>query len=238
MRAMLLAAGLGTRLKPFTDHHPKALAFVNGKSLLQRNVEYLRDQGITDIIINVHHFADQVIRLVQLKNNFGMNITISDETDEVLETGGGLLKAGWFFNDGAPFLLMNVDILTDLNIRHMVDSHNEADSLATLAVTNRRTSRYLLFDEHKILCGWRNTITGAERISCEKNEYFPLAFSGIHIISPKIFAKINMKGKFSMIDLYLALAKNECIRGYDHSGTKFMDVGTPASIMEVEKIFK
>lgn len=238
MRAMLLAAGLGTRLKPFTDHHPKALAIVGGKTLLQRNVEYLIGNGVTDIIINVHHFSDQIIAALSGYNNFGINIQVSDESEEVLETGGGLLKARGFFKDNSPFILMNVDILTDLNIRSMILQHISSKSLATLAVTNRKTSRYLLFDSDRQLCGWKNVKTGEQKISRESTDVEALAFSGIHIISPEIFPMVSLSGKFSMIELYLALAKTESIHAYDHTGSKFMDVGTPASIQEAAKVFE
>ncbi|MCC7029824.1 MAG: NTP transferase domain-containing protein, partial [Chitinophagaceae bacterium] len=130
MKAMILAAGLGTRLKPFTDSHPKALAIVNGKTLLQRNIEYLKKYGITEIIVNVHHFADQIISHLQHHQNFGIPISISDETDEVLETGGGLKKAAWFFKDQQPFVLMNADILTKMNLQAMISDHLAHQPLA------------------------------------------------------------------------------------------------------------
>ena len=236
MRAMLLAAGLGTRLKPFTDLHPKALAMVNGKTLLQRNIEYLSGYGVTDIIINVHHFSGQVKKFIS-ENNSGVNITISDESSEVLETGGGLLKAKWFFTGEAPFILMNVDILADLDIRGMLESHFQSNALASLAVTSRVSSRYLLFDEANTLCGWRNVKTGEERISRESSIYIEKAFSGIHIISPMIFSKVELMGKFSMIDLYLQLAGKHSIIGFDHSSSKFIDVGTIEKIAVAEKLF-
>ena len=159
MKAMILAAGLGTRLKPWTDRHPKALAEINGKSLLQRNVEYLQTFGITDVIVNVHHFADQIINEIDRNEGWGSSIAISDETEAVLETGGGLVNAKWFFDDG-DFILMNVDVLTDLDILAMRDYHQRHQPLATLAVTNRESSRYFLFDESNDLCGWRNVKTG------------------------------------------------------------------------------
>src|SRR5665213_3009800 len=137
MKAMILAAGLGTRLKPFTDQHPKALALVNGKTILQRNIEYLASFGIKEVIVNVHHFADQIINLIKTNDGFGSNITFSDETNEVLETGGGIKKAAWFFeNDKDPFIVMNVDILTDMNLEQMVLQHKKANPLATLAVSS------------------------------------------------------------------------------------------------------
>src|SRR5689334_14838760 len=157
IRAMILSAGLGTRLKPWTDKHPKALATVNGKSLLQRNVEYLQRYGIRDIIVNVHHFADQIAAAIKTNDGWGSNITISDETDAVLETGGGLKKARGFLQSGT-FVLMNVDVLSNLDLHAMLEQHQRRPSLATLATRHRNTSRYLLFNDEGILCGWRNVL--------------------------------------------------------------------------------
>ena len=238
MKAMLLAAGLGTRLKPFTNNHPKALAEVNGKTILQKNIEYLARFGIKDIIINVHHFADQIISILETNNGFGSNISISDETSEVLETGGGIQKAAWFFEkESAPFVVMNVDILTDMNLDEMIAQHLQQKPLATLAITKRKTSRYFLFDEFNHLCGWKNTNTGEQKISRASETLTEKAFSGIHIIDPKIFSLIEMKGKFSMVDAYLDLAKNHLIDSFDHSGSKLLDVGKPENLLEAEKLF-
>ncbi|MEP7232091.1 MAG: sugar phosphate nucleotidyltransferase [Ginsengibacter sp.] len=239
MKAMILAAGLGTRLKPFTDKHPKALAVVNGKTILQRNIEFLAKFGITDIIINVHHFANEIIEFLDGKKNFGSKITISDESGEVLETGGGLKKAAWFFEaNDAPFVVMNVDVLTDIHLRGMIEQHKKLKPLATLAVTNRHTSRYFLFDEMDLLCGWKNIKTGEQKISREASRYTQKAFSGIHLISPKIFSLMYMEGKFSMVDLYLELAKTHSIGAFDHNNSKFIDVGKPESIAKAESLFR
>lgn len=236
---MILAAGLGTRLKPFTDKHPKALAVVNGKTILQRNIEFLAKFGITDIIINVHHFANEIIEFLDGKKNFGSKITISDESGEVLETGGGLKKAAWFFEaNDAPFVVMNVDVLTDIHLRGMIEQHKKLKPLATLAVTNRHTSRYFLFDEMDLLCGWKNIKTGEQKISREASRYTQKAFSGIHLISPKIFSLMYMEGKFSMVDLYLELAKTHSIGAFDHNNSKFIDVGKPESIAKAESLFR
>jgi len=239
MKAMILAAGLGTRLKPFTDTRPKALAIVNGKSILQRNIEYLQSFGIQDVIINVHHFADQIIDFIKEKNGFGSKITFSEETNEVLETGGGIKKASWFFEkQEAPFVVMNVDILTDMNLQEMVLQHKKYNPLATLAVTSRKTSRYFLFDEKNHLCGWQNEKTGEKKISRKSEKYFQKAFSGIHIISPKIFPLIKMQGKFSMVDAYLQLAKTHIITAFEHNQSKFIDVGKPETILKAEEMFE
>jgi NDP-sugar pyrophosphorylase family protein len=238
MKAMILAAGLGTRLKPFTDKHPKALAIVNGKTILQRNIEYLASHGIKEVIINVHHFADQIIDLIKENNGFGSAISFSDETNEVLETGGGIKKSAWFFeNEEAPFVVMNVDILTDMNLNEMILQHQKNLPLATLAVTSRQTSRYFLFDEKNHLCGWENVKTGETKISKRSENYFQKAFSGIHVISPKIFSLIKMDGKFSMVDAYLELAKSHVIAAFDHTNSKFIDVGKPESILTAEEMF-
>lgn len=238
MRGMLLAAGLGTRLKPFTDHHPKALVRVNGKTLLQRNIEYLASFGITEVIVNVHHFGDQIMKEIQENKGFGSDVQISDEKGEVLETGGGLKKASWFLDSSDPFVLMNVDILTDVDIRKMIGFHNSADNLATLAVMTRKSSRYFLFDERGFLSGWRNSKSGDQKISRIAEKYIEKAFSGIHVISPKIFPLITMEGKFSMVDVYLELAKAHCIGAFDHSDSKFIDVGRMERIEMAEAIFK
>jgi N-acetyl-alpha-D-muramate 1-phosphate uridylyltransferase len=245
MKAMILAAGLGKRLKPFTDRHPKALAVVNGKTLLQRNIEYLAGYGIKDVIVNVHHFANQVKKFIAKNKGFGSTITISDESDAILETGGGLKKAGWFFTDSnLPFAVINVDVLTDMDLGAMIDHHKKLQPLATLAVTSRKTSRYFLFDEMPNLCGWKNEKTGEQKISREASSFSEKAFSGIHIISPEIFPLIEtsllpagIKDKFSMVDVYLELAKTHAISAFDHSNTKFVDVGKPESIAIADKIF-
>ena len=236
MKAMILAAGLGTRLKPFTNKHPKALALVNGKSLLQRNIEYLASFGITDVIVNVHHFADQIIDSIKKNNGFGSDITISDERNEVLETGGGLKKASDFFDD-EPFVLMNADILTDMDLQKIINAHSSSNALVTLAVAVRKTTRYFLFDELNILCGWRNTDTNDQKINREAPGYFEKAFWGIHIISPEIFNLITKEGKFSIVEVYMSLAKTHTIIGFEDNHSKFIDVGKPESIALAEELF-
>ena len=237
MKAMILSAGLGTRLKPFTNNHPKALALVNKKSLLQRNVEYLQRFGIRELIINVHHFSEQIVEAVNANNGWGSSITISDETDAVLETGGGLQKARWYFEGEQNFVLMNVDILTNLDLQQMISQHTEQTSLATLATTNRQTSRYFLFDEQNTLCGWRNKQTGDEKISKPAKTFYERAFSGIHIINAQLLLLLKQEGKFSMVDVYLQLAKEHQIQSFDHSGSTFIDVGKPESISKAETLF-
>lgn len=236
LKGMIFAAGLGTRFKPWTDQHPKALARVHGKPLLQHNVEYLLRYGITEIVVNVHHFADQIIDAIHASKGWGATIHISDETDAVLETGGGLLKARQWLEDSA-FVVINVDILTDLDLGAMIRYHQQLKPLATLAVTNRQTSRYFLFDHLNDLCGWRNTKTGEERIARTTADRVPKAFSGIHVIEPAIFPLIQRAGKFSMVDVYLDLASTEIIKAYDHSGSRFIDVGKPEAVAQAEAMF-
>ena len=234
-KALLFAAGLGTRLKPFTDNHPKALAVVSGKTLLERNIEYLKSYGVQEFVINVHHFADQIKNFLDSKNHFDVKIHISDESDEVLETGGGLVKARKLLEDDR-FLVMNVDILTDLNISELLRFHIENQPLVTLAVSDRDSSRKLLFEEHKELKGWQNLNSG-EKIIASENSLNELAFSGIHIIEPEIFDKMPASGKFSIMTTYMELMKNEKILGFDHSGGKLVDVGRPESVREAEQLF-
>ena len=236
MKAMILAAGLGTRFKPWTDYHPKALALINGKSLLERNLIYLQSFGIKDVLVNVHHFPDQIRHAIIVNDGWGSNISISDESDEVLETGGGLKKAAAYFDDG-NFLLMNADILTDLDLNNLISFHNKKKPLATLAVTNRKSSRYFLFDNNDRLAGWRNTKTGEEKISVQVPDLKEKAFSGIHVISPDIFPLMHEMGKFSIVDVYLGLAPEHAILGFDHSASKLVDVGKTESIAVAEKLF-
>lgn len=237
MKAMIFAAGLGSRLKPWTDLHPKALAPVNGKSLLQRNVLYLQQFGIKELIVNVHHFASQVIAAIEAAKGWGSNIAISDETAEVLETGGGLKKAAAFFDDGEDFVVMNADILTDLDLAAMIRQHQQNASLATLATSNRTSSRYFLFNAQQQLCGWENVQTGSQKIVRPAQPLLQKAFSGVHVISPRLLPLIQQTGKFSMVDVYLSLAAAHDIRAFDHSGSRFIDVGKPENIVKAEELF-
>lgn len=236
MKALIFAAGKGTRLKPFTDHHPKALALVNGVPLLERNIKYLQSFGINDFVINIYHFGDQIVEFLKKNNNFNSNIEISDEKDQLLETGGGLVFARKFLDHGEDFLIMNADILTDLDLNYFVEYHQENKDFATLAVSDRKSSRKLLFNPEMILKGWLNVETGEQRLAEFNKGFKPLAFSGIHCINPAIFSKIKRKGKFSIMEEYLDLMSLESIQGYEHSAT-IIDVGRPESIIEAEKIF-
>ena len=236
LQGMIFAAGLGTRFKPWTDKHPKALAVVHGKSLLQHNIEYLQEYGITNVVVNVHHFADQIVETLDKNKGWGSTITISDERDEVLETGGGIKKAAHLFT-ADTIVIINVDILTDLDLESMIACHQQEHPVSTLAVTNRTTSRYFLFDEDNTLCGWRNTKTGEEKIARTTATYIPKAFSGIHVINKQLLSLIAREGKFSMVDVYLDLAKTHTIKSFDHSGSRFIDVGKPDSVAQAELLF-
>ncbi len=239
---MILAAGLGTRLKPFTDKHPKALAMVNGKSLLQRNIEYLQKIGITEVLVNVHHFADQIIDAINTNNGWGSTVTISDETDAVLETGGGLKKAAWYFKNETSFLLINADILTNLDLDALVVQHTNTGALATLAVSDRNSSRYFLFDEAGKLCGWKNQNTGEYKpvhLNDSNTEHLQAkAFSGIQVIDTKLLALMQREGKFSMVDVYLDLCATHTILAYDHTGATLLDVGKPESLALAATLFE
>jgi MurNAc alpha-1-phosphate uridylyltransferase len=237
MKAMIFAAGLGTRFKPWTDKHPKALAPVNGKSLLQRNVEYFQQFGITEVVVNVHHFADQIIHAIEENNGWGSKVIISDERDEVLETGGGLLNARTLLEGDEPFVTINADILTDLDLNQLIAYHREQSALISFGVTDRTTSRYFLFDEKDRLCGWTNTKTGERRISLDKTGLVPKAYSCVVVFEPEIFGLIRQRGKFSLVETYLDLAVQYPIMAFDHSGDKLVDVGKPESIAKAEMLF-
>jgi MurNAc alpha-1-phosphate uridylyltransferase len=208
---------------------------VNGKSLLQRNIEYLQSYGIREVVVNVHHFAEQIEEALAVNQGWGSHYIISDERAVVLETGGGLRKARPFL-ESAPFVLMNVDILTDMDLAAMIGNHFLHRPLATLAVTDRTTSRYFLFDAKDQLCGWRNVKTGQERMA-RPVAGVQKAFSGIHVIDPSIFSLMMMEGKFSVVDLYLGLAVSHVIRGFDHSQSRLIDVGKPESAEQAERLF-
>lgn len=235
---MIFSAGLGTRFKPWTDKYPKALAMINGRSLLQRNIEYLQQYRITDVVVNVHHFAGQVMETIEKNKGWGSNIIISDERDVLLETGGGLLKARPLLAGNEPFVTLNVDILTNLNLNKLLAFHQQLQPLISFGVTNRVTSRYFLFDEEDRLCGWRNTKTGEEKIAVNKPLLVQKAYSCVVVFQPEIFSLIKQTGKFSLTETYLDLAKDHLILGYDHSGDKLVDVGKPEMIAVAEKLFE
>ena len=244
MKAMILSAGLGTRLRPLTNDRPKALVTVAGRTLLELTLSRLRAFGIDEVILNVHHFADKIVAYLQANQNFGMRIEISRE-DVLLDTGGGLKKAAWFFlEDGSPkdepFIVHNVDILSTIDLARMVRFHSEHNALATLAVQQRDTSRPLLFDEHGQLCGRRvgpDPGPGAEiEWALPAQQVNSLAFCGIHVLSPRIFADLPEQGVFSIIPAYLRLAsQDESILAFRANEYYWRDLGRPENIADAER---
>lgn len=226
MKAIIFAAGLGTRLFPLTKNKPKALVPYKGKPLLQIAIEKLVSSGFDDIIVNVHHFSKLVKDFI-FENKFNAKITISDETQELLDTGGGLFFASEFFDDN-PFLVYNVDIISEINLQNFYKSHIENKALATLAVQNRESDKKLYFDQNNYLCKWKNEISGEQKNSRFSENQMPYAFSGIHVIDPKIFSFMKA-GKYSIIDTYLFAAKTEKISFFEHSNDFWRDMGKPQS---------
>ena len=250
MKAMILAAGLGTRLRPLTDHRPKALVEIAGRTLLEITLCRLRAFGIRDVIINVHHFADLILEYLKANDNFGMRIEISCEED-LLDTGGGLKKAAWFFLEDSsrleePFILHNVDVISTIDLRRIVQFHTENQALATLAMKNRETSRYLLFNEQLQLCGRRSSgtaIPGCAPHSTARQESSPqlqaLAFSGIHVISPRMLPMLTEEGIFSIITSYLRLAaKGEKILAFRADEYYWRDLGRPDDVNQAVRELK
>ena len=235
-KALIFAAGKGTRLKPFTDSHPKALALVNDVPLLERNIKYLQSFGVTEFVVNVHHFGEQIVEFLEKNNHFGSKIDISDEKNELLETGGGLLFAQKYLENEENFLIMNADILTDLNIHELVKFHETHLPLATLAVSDRNSSRKLFFNSEMVLKGWMNKNSGETKMAEFNSDFKELAFSGIHCINSSIFDKIKRRGKFSIMEEYLDLMFENNILGFQHEA-RLIDVGRPESVIEAEKYF-
>ena len=234
---MIFAAGLGTRLKPLTDNLPKALIPIAGKPLLEHIILKLKAAGYDEIIVNIHHFADKIIEFLKVNKNFGIRIEVSDERDLLLDTGGGIKKAAWFFDDGKPFLVHNVDILSKVDLSALYHQHLRTNSLATLVVCKRNTFRYLLFDDDLRLKGWVNEKTGEtkpaqlKKIEC----YNKLAFSGIQILSPKIFDLMTeYEPQFPIMDFYLSNAGNQMISGFIPEDISMIDVGKLDVIEEAE----
>ncbi len=228
MRAMILAAGLGTRLRPLTNDRPKALVEINGHTLLEITLARLRSSGIREVIVNVHHFADMVVDYLKTNDNFGMRIEVSCE-EVLLDTGGGLKKAAWFFLEertDEPFLAHNVDVISNIDFARMVQHHGKSKALATLAVQERASSRQLLFDDDNRLCGRRSDDDAAEMVRSAP-QCRPLAFCGIHMISPRIFSLMTEEGVFPIVPTYLRLAgQGENIIGFRADEYSWRDLGT------------
>jgi len=235
MKAMIFGAGLGTRLRPITNDIPKALAPVHGTPMIEIIIRRLINHGFRDIIVNVHHFADKVVDFLDSMNRFGVNIQISDETDQLLDTGGGLKKASWFFDDGQPFLVHNVDTLTDIDLVDFVKYHKKNRAMATLLVRHRPGSRFFLFDHHKRLCGWENVITGEKIIPVKAAAALEqIAFSCLHVVNPEIFKLMNTDKAFSIIETYLSIASDHKITGYVDDESYWIDIGTPEKLKRAE----
>lgn len=235
MNAMILAAGLGTRLQQMTKNKPKALVEVNGEPMLKMIINKLKSQGFNYIVINVHHHAEKIKSYIS-SNDFGVKIDISDESDLLLNTGGGIKFAEKFLNTDKPFLVHNVDIYSEINLAEMYKFHLESDNLVTLAVRERKSTNFFLFDETDRLCGWRSYKTNSEIISIQKEQYKELAFSGIHVISPKIFNLFTRTGSFSIVNEYLDLAKTNRIGAYIHNDAQILDLGKPEAIKKFETL--
>ncbi|MFA7492063.1 MAG: nucleotidyltransferase family protein [Proteiniphilum sp.] len=260
MKTMIFAAGLGTRLKPLTNTMPKALVPIGGKPLLQYTIEKLKTSGIYEIIINLHHFAEQIIDFVEINNHFGIHIEFSDEREKLLDTGGGIKKASPFFNDNQPFLVHNVDILSNIDLRKLYEAHKQNNSpdpkyysgehrlrgaenllippkkIATLVCNERQTSRYLLFDKNNRLKGWINEATGEVKSpfsNFNPQHYRKLAFAGIQILDPSIFQYMtDIPDRFPIIDFYLSICDREDISCYIPDNLEIMDVGKIDSLQE------
>lgn len=244
MKAMILAAGLGTRLRPLTNDRPKALVEVGGHTLLEITLMRLREFGVREVIVNAHHCADKIVDYLRAKQNFGMRIEISRE-EALLDTGGGLTKAEWFFQREAsqktlatdePFILHNVDVISTIDLKRMVDLHTSQKALVTLAVQNRKSSRVLLFDESGKLCGRRADPDRAPEITKKFGQLHELAFSGIHAISPRLLSLMTETGAFSIIDVYLRLAAaGEKIFAFRADECYWRDLGKPENLVQAEK---
>lgn len=227
---MILTAGLGTRLKPLTDNTPKALVKVGEHTMLDLCLAYLRKHGVDEIIINVHHLADQLMEFVAQKRWEGVHIEISNETDKLMNTGGGFKKAEWFLAKDENFVLMAVDILTNLDLSQMINQHRSQRALATLAVKKRKTSRDLMFDREGTLSGWKHNASGETKQVQGKTPKNGYGFSGIHVLNNRIFDLITEKDDFSIIDMYLRLAENHTIQSFEHSDDLWLEFGKVQNI--------
>ncbi len=237
MQAMIFAAGLGTRLKPLTEKIPKALVRVGDKTLLERVINKLKGAGTDKIVVNVHHFSNQIIDYLRRNDNFGVEILISDESDKLLDTGGGIKKASSLLSKTSPVLIHNVDILSNVNLKSFYESNLNND--ATLLVSKRKTKRYLLFDSDMRLVGWTNIETGEVKspyTDLQPSKYKKYAFSGIHLFSPKLFGYMNdFPDKFGIIDFYLDICAKANIKGYLKEDLKLMDVGKMETLSQAEE---
>ncbi len=233
---MIFAAGLGTRLKPLTNTIPKALVEVGGKPLLQHTIEKLTSAGFDEIIINIHHFGQQIINFIEENSRFGIRIEFSDEREQLLDTGGGIRKAAWFFDDNKPFLVHNVDIISSIDLGEVVNHHASNNVMATLVCSRRETNRYLLFDKENHLSGWINKHTGETKsphAGFHPSNYTHLAFSGIQMLHPDLLREMaSFPDKFPIIDFYLSMCATHTITAYQPTTGNILDVGKPDSIQQ------
>ena len=242
---MIFAAGIGSRLRPITDRMPKALVPVGGVPMLQRTLIRLKEADFNDVTINIHHFGQQIIDFLQQNNNFGMDIHISDERDELLDTGGGILKAKHFLDGDEPFLVHNVDILSNIDLKQVYDTHVHSGADATLLVSDRTTTRKLLFDKDMRLHGWMNYSTGEvkpEGVVVNTQLHRELAFEGIHVISPTIFKYMGesteWQGKFSIIPFYLSVCQELHLQGFELKNITWFDIGKPDTLQKANEYYK
>lgn len=240
MKAMIFAAGLGTRLKPLTDHMPKALVPVAGRPMLEHVILKLKAAGFNELVINIHHFGEQILDFLRANQNFGLTIHISDERDCLLDTGGGIRKAEPFFRGNEPFLVHNVDILSDTDLKALYEYHRQSGNDATLLASRRKTIRYLLFDDEKRLCGWINKDTlqtKPEGFAYNPEHHHEYAFSGIHVISPSLFHYMDERwtGKFSIMDFYLQTCHEARIGGRLTNTLRLIDIGKPETLTQAEE---
>ena len=235
MKAMILAAGLGTRLGALTEKQPKALVTVQGRTLLELVLRKLAACGFDEIIINIHHFAAQIKAYLAAHRNFGLHLALSDESGQLLDTGGGIRKAAWFFDDGKPFLVHNVDIISDIDLAQVYAAHRAADAMATLCCTARQSSRHFLFDAGDRLCGWQNAKTGERKITVDApTRLRPMAFNGIHVIDPALMTRMPQSGAFSIVDAYLRLSPHALIKGFDAPHACITDAGKPEALAQLQ----
>lgn len=242
---MIFAAGLGTRLKPLTDTLPKALVPIAGRPMLEHVILKLKAAGFTEIVVNIHHFGEQIIDFLKANDHFGVNIHLSDERDKLLDTGGGIKKARSFFeHSNEPFLIHNVDILSDVNLRELYDFHSQGGGVATLLASRRKTSRYLLFDADDRLCGWVNKetlLTKPESFRYDESLYREYAFSGIHVLSPSVFDLMESplwEDKFSIMDFYLSVCQEHPLNGYLKEHLQLIDIGKRETLAIADEFVK
>lgn len=237
MKAMILAAGLGTRLKPITDTVPKALVEVNGMPILEIIIRRLIKSGFNEVVINVHYYADKIIHFLNSKNNFDITIHISDESKEILDTGGGIKNAAPFLEGSEPFLVHNVDVISDIDLKAFYEFHTHHDPIASLAVKDKNSSRSLLFDKYWDLSGWKNSQTGASRIIKDiQSDLRSIGFCGLHVINPGIFKIMKERGVFSIITTYMNLSSEYKILGYPVENNLWIDIGSHEQLKKAQSI--